>query len=87
VAEADVNGTRHYYEEHGLGAPIFCIHGAGISALMAATPAVVIGRSYGGAVAVDLALPYPDGVRALVLLEGDALGLSPRWVGMDEGNP
>jgi pimeloyl-ACP methyl ester carboxylesterase len=40
-------------------------------------PAVVIGRSYGGAVAVDLALRYPDHVRALVLLEGDALGLSP----------
>jgi esterase len=44
---------------------------------LAATPAVVIGRSYGGAVAVDLALRYPDHVRALVLLEGDALGLSP----------
>lgn len=44
---------------------------------LAATPAVVIGRSYGGAVAIDLALRYPDRVRALVLLEGDALGLSP----------
>jgi esterase len=44
---------------------------------LAAAPAVVIGRSYGGAVAVDLALRYPDRVRALVLLEGDALGLSP----------
>lgn len=44
---------------------------------LAATPAVVIGRSYGGAVAVDLALRYRDRVRALVLLEGDALGLSP----------
>lgn len=44
---------------------------------LAATPAVVIGRSYGGAVAVDLALRYPDRVRALALLEGDALGLSP----------
>jgi esterase len=42
-----------------------------------ATPAVVIGRSYGGAVAIDLALRYPDRVRALALLEGDALGLSP----------
>jgi pimeloyl-ACP methyl ester carboxylesterase len=38
---------------------------------------VVIGRSYGGAVAIELALRYPDRVRALVLLEGDALGLSP----------
>jgi len=54
-----------------------------------AAPAVVIGRSYGGAVAVDLALRYPDKVRALVLLEGDALGLSPvglEWTkGLDAG--
>ncbi len=42
-----------------------------------AVPAIVIGRSYGGAVAIDLALRYPDQVRALILLEGDALGLSP----------
>ena len=127
VPEVDVNGIRLYYEEHGSGAPILCIHGGGSSALMwadaveelarlgrviaydrrgctrserpepyertsvaeqaddaaallgalAAAPAVVIGRSYGGAVAIDLALRYPDQVRALVLLEGDALGLSP----------
>jgi pimeloyl-ACP methyl ester carboxylesterase len=42
-----------------------------------AGPAVVIGRSYGGAVAVDLALRHPTRVCALVLLEGDALGLVP----------
>jgi esterase len=127
MAERVVNGVRLYYEEHGQGAPILCIHGGGGSALMwgdaveelarlgrviaydrrgctrserpepyerttvaeqaddaaallgalAAAPAVVIGRSYGGAVAVDLALRHPDRVRALVLLEGDALGLSP----------
>jgi pimeloyl-ACP methyl ester carboxylesterase len=127
VPEAHVNGIRLYYEEHGEGAPILCIHGGGSSALMwadaveelarlgrviaydrrgctrserpepyertsvaeqaddaaalldalAAAPAVVIGRSYGGAVAIDLALRYPERVRALVLLEGDALGLSP----------
>lgn len=39
-----------------------------IDALVAA-PAIVIGRSYGGAIAVDLALRYPDRVRALVLLK------------------
>ncbi len=50
---------------------------AGLLDALAAAPAVVIGRSYGGAVAIDLALRYPDRVRALVLLEGDALGLSP----------
>ena len=127
MPEADVNGIRLYYEEHGDGAPILCVHGGGSSALMwadavrelarlgrviaydrrgctrserpepyeettvaeqandaaalldalAAKPAVVIGRSYGGAVAADLVLRYPESVRALVMLEGDALGLSP----------
>jgi len=48
-----------------------------------ATPAVVIGRSTGGEIAVDLALRYPDRVRALVLLEGDAPSFSDeatRWI-------
>jgi esterase len=117
-----INGVRLYYEEHGIGAPILCIHGCSSSALvwgdavqrlarlgrvlaydrrgctrserpepyertsvaehaddaaalleaLAAAPAVVIGRSYGATVATDLALRYPDRVRALVLLEGDA---------------
>ena len=132
VADALINGIRIYYEEHGGGDPILCIHGGGSSALMweeafgqlarlgrviaydrrgctrserpnpyehttvaeqaadaaallqarADGPAVVVRRSYGGAVAVDMALGYPDRVRALVLLEGDALGVSPaglRW--------
>jgi pimeloyl-ACP methyl ester carboxylesterase len=119
VPEARVNGVRLYYEEHGDGPPIACIHGTGSSALLwsdavaqlarlgrviaydrrghtrserpepydttsvaehaddaaallralGAVPAVVIGRSYGGAVACDLALRHPDCVRALVLLE------------------
>ena len=37
-----------------------------------ASPAIVIGRSYGGTVAADLALRHPDRVQALVLLEPDA---------------
>jgi esterase len=37
---------------------------------LGAAPAVVIGRSYGGEVATDLTLRYPDRVRALILLEG-----------------
>lgn len=40
-------------------------------------PAVVVARSYGGAVALELALRRPGHVRALVLLEADAFGLSP----------
>jgi pimeloyl-ACP methyl ester carboxylesterase len=45
---------------------------AGLLDALGASPAIVIGRSYGGTVASDLALRYPDRVRALVLLEPDA---------------
>lgn len=135
MGEAEVNGVRLYYEEHGEGAPIVCIHGGGSTAILwedaapelarlgrvitydrrgcarserpepyesttvveqaddaaalldslAAAPAVVIARSYGGAVAVELALRYPDRVRALALLEGDALGLSPKGLEWTKG--
>lgn len=55
---------------------------------LAAAPAVVIGRSYGGAIAVDLALRYPDHVRALVLLEGDVPAISDtaakEWAELEE---
>ncbi|HEU0336766.1 MAG TPA: alpha/beta hydrolase [Gaiellaceae bacterium] len=50
---------------------------------LGAAPAVVIGRSHGGEVAVDLALRYPDRVRALALLEGGGLSLGEgvtQWV-------
>ena len=127
-----MNGIRLYYEEHGEGAPILCVHALGSSAIMwgdavgelarrgrvitydrrgcgrserpepyesttvaeqaddaaalladlDAMPAVVIARSYGGAVAVDMALRHADRVRALALLEGDALGLSPAGLEM-----
>jgi esterase len=42
-----------------------------------AGPAVVIGRSYGGDVAVALALRHPERVRALALLEGAPAALAP----------
>lgn len=127
-----VNGVSLYYEEHGAGEPILCIHGTGSSAAfwvdathelathgrtvvydrrgfarserpepfvtsvhqhaddaaalieaLGAAPAIVIGRSYGGNVALDLALRYPDQVRALALLEGGPETLSEsamQWV-------
>jgi esterase len=131
VAEVRANGVSLYYEEHGSGEPIVCIHGTGGSAAvwadaaaelaklgrtitydrrgcfrserpepyvtnvheqaddaaalidaLAAAPAVVIGRSYGGEIAIDLALRYPEHVRALVLLEPSLLSMSEgavRW--------
>jgi esterase len=118
------NGVSLYYEEHGAGEPIVCIHGTLSSAglwrdaaaelrtrartivydrrgfsrserpepfvadvylhaddaaalidALAAAPAIVIARSAGGEIAVDLALRYPDRVRALALLEGGGLTL------------
>jgi len=130
MAELQLNGVRLYYEEHGQGPLILCIHGAGSSALMwgaavpelarlgrviaydrrgcsrsqrpvpydktsvaehaddaaalldalETTPAVLIGRSYGGEIAIDLTLRYPERVRGLALLEGAPLGLSAEGV-------
>jgi pimeloyl-ACP methyl ester carboxylesterase len=53
---------------------------AALPEALGATPAAVIGRSYGGEVATDLALRYPEHVRALVLLEGAPLSLAPEAV-------
>jgi pimeloyl-ACP methyl ester carboxylesterase len=119
VSEVHANGVRLYYEEHGSGDPILCIHGISSSAMvwrdtavealsrlgsviiydrrgstrserpepyetsvaqhaedaaallgaLDAVPAVVIGRSYGGDTAIELALRHAERVRALVLLE------------------
>jgi pimeloyl-ACP methyl ester carboxylesterase len=134
MAELQVNGVRLYYEQHGQGPPILCVHGTGSSGLMwgaavpelarlgrviiydrrgctrsqrpipydktsvaehaddaaalldalEATPAVVIGRSYGGEIATDLALRYPERVRGLVLLEGAPLSLSAETAAWEE---
>ncbi len=50
---------------------------AALLELLGAGPAVVIGRSYGGDVAVSLALRHPERVRALALLEGAPSALAP----------
>jgi esterase len=137
MPELRVNGVSLYYEVHGSGQPILCIHGTGSSSVLwaeaaavlaergrtivydrrgfsrserpepfvtsvheqaddaagllealDATPAVVVGRSQGGEIAVDLALRYPERVRALALLEGGGLALGEslrRWLaGVDE---
>jgi len=44
-----------------------------------AEPAILIGRSYGGTVGLDLALRHPDSVLALALLEAGPMGLSPEY--------
>lgn len=133
MPEQRVNGVRLYYEEHGEGLPILCIHGTSSSAMiwgaavqelatlgrvivydrrgctrserpdpydrttvsehaddaaalleaLSAVPAIVIGRSYGGEVAVDIALRYSGHVRALVLLEAAILNLVPEASRLD----
>jgi len=44
-----------------------------------AEPAVLVGRSYGGTVALELALWQPASVRGIALLEAGPLGLSAEW--------
>jgi pimeloyl-ACP methyl ester carboxylesterase len=56
---------------------------AALLAALGAGPAIVIGRSQGGEIAVDLARRHPGCVRALALLEGGGLALSAplvRWL-------
>lgn len=52
---------------------------------LGAVPAVVIGRSYGGEVAIDLALRHAERVRALVLLEAALFSLSEAAAGWASG--
>jgi pimeloyl-ACP methyl ester carboxylesterase len=49
-----------------------------------AAPAVVIGRSYGGETAIELALREPELVRALALLEAASLPLDPEAMAWGE---
>jgi pimeloyl-ACP methyl ester carboxylesterase len=46
---------------------------------LAAEPAVLIGRSYGGTIALDLALRQPESVLGVALLEAGSKGLSPEY--------
>src|SRR5437899_9445456 len=135
MGEVHVNGVRLYYEEHGQGDPIVCIHGTSSSAMvwrpaaidelsglgrvilydrrgctrserrdpyetsvvqhaddaaalleaLEAEQVVVIGRSYGGETAIELALRHPSSVRALVLLEAALLTLDEEALAWAEG--
>ncbi len=51
---------------------------------LSATPAVVIGRSYGGLVALDMARRFPQDVRAMALLEPAMFALDPEAQGWAE---
>jgi pimeloyl-ACP methyl ester carboxylesterase len=44
-----------------------------------AEPAILVGRSYGGTIALDLALRHPTSVLGLALLEAGSKGLSPEY--------
>ena len=46
---------------------------------LGANPAIVIGRSYGGTIALDLAIRHPEAVLGLALLEAGPIGLSPEY--------
>jgi esterase len=94
AAELAVRGRAIVYDRRGFGRserpePLLIDVGqqaddaAGLIEALGAAPAIAIGRSHGGEIAVDLALRYPDQVRALALLEGGGLSLSPAltaWV-------
>jgi esterase len=58
---------------------------AGLLEAFDAIPAVVIGRSYGGETAAELAIRHPGHVRALALLEAAALSLDAEAFAWAEG--
>ena len=57
----------------------------GLLGALSAIPAVVIGRSTGGLIALDLARRVPDLVRALVLLEAAVVTLDPEATAWADG--
>lgn len=62
--------------------PVHADDAAALLDALHATPATVIGRSYGAEVALDLASRYPEYVRGLALLEPLVMGLdddADRW--------
>lgn len=71
---------RGYGESAGGVSPDLATHAADARALLEAldaTPAHVVGHSYGGSTALQLAADAPDAVTSLVLLEAATPGQSP----------
>jgi esterase len=68
-------GRSERSEAPAVGVPEHVADAAALLDALDASPAIVIGRSYGGEVALELALRHPDRVRALALLEGGGLSL------------
>jgi pimeloyl-ACP methyl ester carboxylesterase len=46
---------------------------------LGAEPAILVGRSWGGTIALEVALRRPESVLGIALLEAGPLGLSPEW--------
>jgi pimeloyl-ACP methyl ester carboxylesterase len=81
AAELGKHGRTIVYDRRGFGRSerpeplevdvhVHADDAAALLDVLGATPAILIGRSYGADVAVDLALRRPEAVRALVLMEG-----------------
>jgi pimeloyl-ACP methyl ester carboxylesterase len=63
-------------------------HADDVLALMRAIdaePAILVGRSYGGTIALDLAIRQPDSVLGIALLEAGPVGLDPDYDAWFEG--
>lgn len=79
---------RGYGDSSGNPPPDVATHAADARALLEhldATPAHVIGHSYGGSTAIQLACETPDAVRSLVLLEPGIIGQIPSAAVVEQG--
>jgi pimeloyl-ACP methyl ester carboxylesterase len=78
----DRRGCNRSERPRAYGATTVQEHAADARALLQeldAEPAVLIGRSYGGTVALDVALEHPQSVLGIALLEAGPMGLSPEY--------
>ncbi len=57
---------------------------ATLDSLLITTPVILIGHSYGGVIAFDFALNYPDRIKSLVLVEAPLFDIAKRKGGYSE---